>query len=48
MISRDNEIVDRIALPQGRILAGFGKGGLLYLGFRNAEAKAFLEVTRWK
>lgn len=48
VISRDNEIIDRIELPQGRILAGFGKGGLIYLGFRDAEAKAYLEVTRWK
>ena len=48
VISRNNEIIDRIELPQGRILAGFGKGGLIYLGFRDAEAKAYLEVTRWK
>jgi hypothetical protein len=48
VISRSNEIIDRIELPQGRILAGFGKGGLIYLGFRDAEAKAYLEVTRWK
>ena len=48
VISRNNEILDRIELPQGRILAGFGKGGLIYLGFRDAESKAYLEVTRWK
>lgn len=48
VISRNNEIIDRIELPQGRILAGFGKGGLIYLGFRDAESKAYLEVTRWK
>jgi hypothetical protein len=48
VITRSNEIIDRVELPQGRILAGFGKGGLIYLGFRDAEQKAFLEVTRWK
>ncbi|MFN0098347.1 MAG: hypothetical protein ACKVS7_06725 [Gemmatimonadaceae bacterium] len=48
VIARNNEIIDRIELPQGRILAGFGKNGLLYTGFRDAEGKAYLEVTRWK
>jgi hypothetical protein len=48
VISRANEIIDRVELPQGRILAGFGKGGLIYLGFRDAEGKAYLELTRVK
>jgi hypothetical protein len=48
VITRSNEIIDRVELPQGRILAGFGKNGLLYTGFRDAEGKAYLEVTRWK
>jgi hypothetical protein len=48
VITRNNEIIDRVELPQGRILAGFGKNGLLYTGFRDAEGKAYLEVTRWK
>ncbi len=48
VITRNNEIIDRIELPQGRILAGFGKNGLIYTGFRDAEGKAYLEVTRWK
>lgn len=48
VISRDNEVLDRIQLPQGRIVAGFGKGGIVYLGVRDAEGNARLESARWK
>jgi len=48
VVNRENEIVDRVQLPQGRIIAGFGKGGVVYLGFRDAENKARIEITRWK
>jgi hypothetical protein len=48
VVNRQNEIVDRVQLPQGRIIAGFGKGGVVYLGFRDAENKARIEITRWK
>ena len=34
--------------PQGRMIAGFGKGGVVYLGFRDSENKARIEIARWK
>ena len=48
VINRQNEIVDRVQIPQGRQIAGFGKGGIVYLGFRDTEGKARIEITRWK
>lgn len=43
--SADN-VVDRVQVPQGRIIAGFGKGGVVYLAFRDTEGRAFLETVR--
>ena len=48
VISRQNEIIDRIQIPQGRIVAGFGRGGVVYLGFRDTDGNARLESARWK
>jgi hypothetical protein len=48
VINRQNEVVDRIQLPQGRILAGFGQGGVIYLGMRDTEGNARLESAYWK
>lgn len=48
VISRQNQIIDRIQIPQGRIVAGFGRGGVVYMGFRDAEGNARLESASWK
>lgn len=48
VISKDNEVIDRVQVPQGRLIAGFGKGGIVYLGFRDTEGKGRLEIARWK
>lgn len=48
VINRQNEVVDRIQIPQGRLIAGFGKGGIVYLGFRDTEGKGRVEIARWK
>jgi len=48
VINTQNEVVDRVQIPQGRQIAGFGKGGIVYLGFRDTEGKARIEITRWK
>ena len=48
VIDKQNEVVDRVQMPQGRVIAGFGKGGIVYLGFRDAEGNARLEWARWK
>lgn len=48
VISRQNEVVDRIQLPQGRMIAGFGKGGVVFMAFRDTEGNNRVEAARWK
>ena len=36
VIDRNGALVDRVALPVGSVIAGFGKGGVVYLGVRDA------------
>jgi hypothetical protein len=42
------EVIDRVQLPQGRMVAGFGKGGMIYLAFRDLEGNNRLESAKWK
>jgi len=37
VVSHDGELVDRLQLPQGYSLAGFGKGKVVYLSMRDAS-----------
>lgn len=37
VIDRDGKLVDRVQVPAGTTIAGFGKGGIVYLGVRNAS-----------
>jgi hypothetical protein len=48
VIDRAFTVVDRVQLPQGRTIAGFGSGGVIYLAFRDLEGNNRLESTRWK
>jgi hypothetical protein len=48
VIDPQDQVVDRIQLPQGRMVAGFGAGGLVYLAFRDGDGNARLESARWK
>ena len=48
VIDRKGEVIDRVQLPQGRLLAGFGKGGVLYLATRDADGNARIERARLK
>jgi hypothetical protein len=32
VINRSGELVDRVAVPAGRVIAGFGPGGMVYMG----------------
>lgn len=48
VIDGADQVTDRVQIPQGRILAGFGRGGLVYLAFRDAQGRAFLEQARWR
>ena len=36
VIDRKGTLVDRVALPAGSVIAGFGDGGVVYLGVRDA------------
>ncbi len=48
VIDSKNEVADRIQVPQGRTIAGFGKGGVVYLAMRDTEGNNRLEWARWK
>ena len=37
IVSREGELVDRLQLPQGYSIAGFGKGKVVYLSMRDAS-----------
>ena len=36
VIDRSGKLVDRVTLPRGTTIAGFGAGGIVYLGVRDA------------
>jgi hypothetical protein len=48
VINTKFEVIDRVQVPQGRMVAGFGKGGVLYLAFRDLEGNNRLESAKWK
>ena len=35
VIDRSGKLVDRVTLPRGTTIAGFGTGGIVYLGVRD-------------
>jgi hypothetical protein len=37
VVDKDGKLVDRIQVPAGTTIAGFGKGGIVYLGQRDAS-----------
>ena len=45
VINRKGELIDRVQLPQNRAIAGFGNGGVVYLGVRDGQT-AQLEVAK--
>ena len=48
VINAKFEVIDRVQVPQGRMVAGFGKGGMLYLAFRDLEGNNRLESAKWR
>lgn len=48
VIDRKNDVVARIQAPQGRIIVGFGREGIVYLAFRDVEGRTFMETARWR
>jgi hypothetical protein len=47
VVNRQGELVERVQLPQGRSVAGFGAGGVVYLVSRDGD-KTVLERARAK
>ncbi len=45
VISGSGKLIDRVALPPGRVIAGFGKGGVVFMGVRE-EGGVRLEQAR--
>jgi len=46
VINRKGEVIDRVQLPEGRLIAGFGKNGDLYMALRDAEGNARVERAK--
>jgi hypothetical protein len=47
VVNRKGELIDRVQLPQNRVLVGFGSGGVVYLAVRDGPT-AHLEKARVK
>jgi sugar lactone lactonase YvrE len=47
VINRKGELIDRVQLPQNRVLVGFGPNGVVYLAVRDGTT-AHLEKARIK
>ena len=47
VITAKGELLDRVAVPAGRVVAGFGPKGAVYLGYRDDKGIARLERSRW-
>ena len=47
VVNRKGELIDRVQLPQNRVLAGFGQNGVVYLAVRDGRT-AHLEAARVK
>jgi hypothetical protein len=47
VVNRKGELIDKVELPQGRALVGFGPAGIVYLSFRDAGATR-IEQARFK
>jgi len=48
VVNSSGQLVDRVQLPAGRTIAGFGKGGFVYLAVRDGTVGVRLERARTK
>ena len=46
VINGKGELVDRIQVPPGRVIAGFGPGGVVYMGVREATGVRLEQARR--
>ena len=44
MIDRGKKLVDRVAIPKGTVIVGFGRDDVVYLGVRDAEGTHLLRA----
>lgn len=48
VINREGKVIDRVQLPEQRLIAGFGRDGTVFLAVRDAEGNARVERARIK
>jgi len=48
VVNSSGQLIDRVQLPAGRTIAGFGKGGFVYLAVRDGTVGVRLERARTK
>ncbi|MBK8250088.1 MAG: hypothetical protein IPK85_22250 [Gemmatimonadetes bacterium] len=46
VIDGSGKLVDRVSLPAGRVIAGFGKGGIVYMGVRETAGVRLEQARR--
>jgi hypothetical protein len=46
VVNRKGELFERVRIPAGRSIAGFGRGGIVYLMWRDGDAGWYIERTR--
>jgi hypothetical protein len=46
VINKKGEVIDRVQLPESRVLAGFGRNGDVYLSVRDAEGNVRVERAK--
>lgn len=46
VVSGKGVLIERVRLPVGRLIAGFGRGGVVYLSYRDKDGAWHLERTR--
>ena len=46
VINNKGEVINRVQLPEGRLLLGFGKNGDVFMALRDAEGNARVERAK--
>ena len=46
VINNKGELIDRVQVPPGRVISGFGAGGVVYMGYRDGTLGVRLEQAR--
>jgi hypothetical protein len=46
VINRQGAVIDRVQLPEGRVIVGFGRDGEVFLALRDAEGNARVERAK--